>query len=653
MTTTDKTLQEFSALWETLALDETARLDADVTQTVRPRARTQEASAEAALARLPVLTAVAGAELGGPARPWRQTLPEIEVGSLIGQGGMGQVSQAHQLSVARDVAVKSLREDSRDQEHTLVLLREGWVTGRLEHPNIVPVYTLGRDDNGEPLIVMKKIAGVSFADLLEDPTASPRELGTKQPLDFYLETLVQVCNAVHFAHSKGIIHRDIKPENVMVGEFGEVYLLDWGIAVSLDDADDGRLPLAADVTSPAGTPAYMAPEMVAGDGAELSAQTDVFLLGAVLHEILTGEPPNTGETLFQIMFDAYNAAPGDYGDDVHPELAEICQKAMHPEPERRFESAEALRQALVRHLSHRDSLRLSDMATERLETLHELLSPDHPKEPGSEHELYKIFGECRFGFEQALEVSPDNQAARQGLQRALEMLAGREIEREAYQAAALLIADLREPNRELERRLDELAQRLASRDREFEDLKRNQYEQDSEVGRNPRSLYAIVLGLTWGVFSLVSPTLAPKLGLEVNAYTFLAHSIVVVTIAAVPLLLARRALMQNTANRNFIYSLFMILIAGMVCRFVGVLVDLPITVIPAFELVAYGGACLVLSQFFDRTLVLMTAASWAGAVLIAIFPDYLFSIFGSSVVVGTFALAAAWWNRDPCERVGG
>jgi serine/threonine-protein kinase len=648
MTTTDKTLQEFSAIWETLALDETARLDPGVTQTVRPSMRARSVSAETALSQLPVLTAARGAEIARPDERGRQTLAEIEVGSLIGEGGMGKVSRAHQSSVAREVAVKSLRDDVHDPETTLVLLREGWVTGRLEHPNIVPVYALGRDDNGEPLIVMKKIAGVSFAQLLEDPSTSPRELGTKQPLDFYLETLVQVCNAVHFAHSRGIVHRDIKPENIMVGEFGEVYLLDWGIAVSLDDSDDnGRLPLAADVTSPAGTPAYMAPEMVTGDGADLSAKTDVFLLGAVLHEILTGEPPNQGETLFQIMFDAFNAAPGAYGEDVHPELAAICGKAMHPEPDQRYESAEMLRQALVRHLSHRDSLRLSDMATERLETLGELLSPDHPQEPGSEHELYKVFGECRFGFEQALEVSPDNQAARDGLQRALEMLASREIEREAYQAAALLIADLRQPNEELERSLDELSQRLASRDREFEDLRRNQYEQDSDVGRHPRSVYAIGLVLAWGGLAALAPKIVQFLGFEIDAYAYLGHSIFVLVITGVPLLLARRALMQNAANRKLFLSLFWVLVAAAVARGFGAVFDLPIPVTAVFELILYGGAAAVLSEFFDRSFLLMTGACSAGLISALILPQYIVFIVISSVLVGTLALAVAWWSRGP------
>ena len=148
---------------------------------------------------------------------------------------------------------------------------------------MVPVYDLGLDESGAPFIVMKHNEGDHWLKLLGDDEALKKHAPGRERLDAHLAILVQVCNAVHFAHSRGVIHRDLKPENVMVGSFGEVYLVDWGVATK-----------PGPVTQIAGTPAYMAPEMLGGDGAEISPRTDVYLLGAVLYEILAGRAPHTG-----------------------------------------------------------------------------------------------------------------------------------------------------------------------------------------------------------------------------------------------------------------------------------------------------------------------------------------------------------------------
>src|SRR5262249_9535023 len=148
-------------------------------------------------------------------------------------------------------------------------LEEAKTTGLVDHPGIVPVHALGRDPAGRPILVMKRVEGVSWRQLLDDSTdvawTTLERPGTDR-LAFHLETLMQVCNALAFAHRRGIIHRDIKPSNVMVGEFGEVFLLDWGIACPIQR---GAGASSSDETAPAatlcGTPAYMAPEMLSLD----------------------------------------------------------------------------------------------------------------------------------------------------------------------------------------------------------------------------------------------------------------------------------------------------------------------------------------------------------------------------------------------------
>ncbi|MCA9133746.1 MAG: serine/threonine protein kinase, partial [Planctomycetales bacterium] len=206
---------------------------------------------------------------------------------VIGEGSMGRVWSARQTSLDRNVAVKVPRPElaSAGSVGEGQFISEVVVTGKLEHPNIVPIYELGRDTNGLPFYSMKHVQGRPWNELIADK--SERE---------NIEILMKVCDAIAFAHDRDFLHRDIKPHNVMVGEFGEVSVMDWGIAVSL--SRDPTRAWAAVASGPAGTPAYMAPEMAAFNPSELVVVSDVYLLGAVLYEIVTGTPPHprTGDT---------------------------------------------------------------------------------------------------------------------------------------------------------------------------------------------------------------------------------------------------------------------------------------------------------------------------------------------------------------------
>ncbi|MCK6552714.1 serine/threonine protein kinase, partial [Myxococcota bacterium] len=347
----------------------------------------------------------------------------------LGEGGMGIVRLAEQRALGREVAVKSLRADRATPEAALRLVREAWITGRLEHPNIVPVYTLGVDADGQPMIVMKRIEGTLWSDYLRG-RAEPQTPAERR-LEWHLRVLMQVANAVELAASKGIVHRDLKPDNVMIGRFGEVYVLDWGIAVSLDDRAAGRLPLASAAHGIAGTPAYMAPEMVEEDAARLGPRTDVYLLGATLHEVLVGAPRHGGRSIVECLFSSHHSAPFDYPAHVPVELAAIANRAMRRLPADRFESAEVFRRALEDFLSHETARALAAEATSRLAELERLLGDAEraaPRDPADaairapdvpEVALYEVFGGCRFGFMQALRAWPDSPGARPGLERAL------------------------------------------------------------------------------------------------------------------------------------------------------------------------------------------------------------------------------------------
>ncbi len=270
----------------------------------------------------------------------------------LGSGGTGVVYQAHQRAIDREVAIKVLRDElvtsqnSRDR-----FLTEARVIGGLDHPNVIALHEVFVDPSGRLFYSMKRIDGASWDQQIEQKTACEN-----------VEILLSVADAIRYAHSRGLIHRDIKPENVMLGRFGEVLLADWGLAIShgSDEWADGVNH------SIGGTPAYMAPELAAGDHASIGYETDVYLLGAILFQILTGYPPHDGETLLACIRAA--ARNEIRATTVEGELMDIAMKAMATDPEDRYRSVEDLIRAVSDQKQHEQSVRLVRRACERITT---------------------------------------------------------------------------------------------------------------------------------------------------------------------------------------------------------------------------------------------------------------------------------------------
>ncbi len=193
---------------------------------------------------------------------------------------MGEVVAARQTALGREVAIKRLPRSGVTARDQARFRSEAILASSLDHPNIVPIHDLGVDQEGRTFFAMKKVQGTHWG-------ARFRQLGEAENL----EILIRVCDAVAFAHSRGVLHRDLKPDNIMIGEFGEVLLMDWGLAVRLDDLHRESSRFAS------GSPAYMAPEMACADNAAIGIRSDVYLLGACLYELLVGEPPHPGDTV--------------------------------------------------------------------------------------------------------------------------------------------------------------------------------------------------------------------------------------------------------------------------------------------------------------------------------------------------------------------
>lgn len=421
----------------------------------------------------------------------------LQTGETIGEGGMGVIRAATQVALGRGVAVKTLKPGRRDPVAVIDLLREAWVTGSLEHPNVVPVHYLEMDPSGTPVIVMKRIVGVEWSKLLGDAAEVTRRSGATDLLAWNLGILLSVLDALRYAHSRGIVHRDVKPSNVMIGDFGEVYLLDWGIAVSLRDDGSGRMPLAVNATQLAGTPHYMAPEMLGeADGRPIDERTDVYLAGAVLFELIAGHPPHQGKTAAAIIANVIASSPV-LPPGAPPELARICMRAMHEQPAERFESIDALRLAIERYLAHRGSADLAARASVRLVELRDVLA-----RTGDRNEaIYRLFGACRFGFHEALAVWPENAAAHTGLTEAITAVAEYELAEGNPKGALTLLGELADPPAALLARVRSAVDAAAKKQAELEKL---HAEHDGSLGRRTRTFFAVLLGLTFSILPLVN-----------------------------------------------------------------------------------------------------------------------------------------------------
>ena len=419
---------------------------------------------------------------------------ELDLRETLGEGGMGLVRLAIQRSLRREVAVKSLKANFASSEVAAEgLIREAMFTGYLEHPNIVPVHQLGRGPDGLPLLVMKRVEGVPWSVLLAEPDHPMWRGRNEDRLLANLNIFREVCFALSFAHSRGILHRDIKPENVMVGEFGEVYLVDWGLAMYEADAQPTSITL--------GTPAYMAPEMLEGGGT-VSRQTDVYLLGATLHEVLTGRPPHQGATVLQLLMSVYRSSPLTHADSVPSELGAICRRACQADPEARFADALSVRKAVDAFVDHRASNALLDEAERHFADL-----KSATEEGADAVVVNERFNQALFSYRNALANWSDNASAQEGIQRCLEFMADRALNLGDRGLAENLIAGLPRPNPTLDERLSALEHDQASERQRMDKLQRMERELNVHVGGRPRALVFFSMGV-----------LTP-IGIEFGAYS--------------------------------------------------------------------------------------------------------------------------------------
>ncbi len=278
-----------------------------------------------------------------------------EVQRVLGVGGMGEVLLSRDLRIGREVAFKSMRSDvAGNTEFRTRFLREGRIQGQLHHPTVVPVYDLGAASDGAPFFTMRRVTGLSLDRVIGALAYGDEAIAERFTLRRRLAVFQQICLGVEYAHSRGVVHRDLKPSNVMVGGWGETYLLDWGLAKAPDEkgADGSRSSGLGGRLM--GTPGYMAPEQATASES-VDRRADVYSLGVLLFELLALTPLHDGATPQAVLRSTQIGADARASErapdrDVPPELDAVCVKATALESRHRYASARALYEAVEQFL---------------------------------------------------------------------------------------------------------------------------------------------------------------------------------------------------------------------------------------------------------------------------------------------------------------
>ncbi len=556
-------------------------------------------------------------------RPPSSRARHVTLGSVLGAGGMGIVREGRQESLSRRVAVKMLKQVSASGSERL--LKEARVTGQLEHPNIVPVHEIIFDDDTGPQVVLKKIDGISMSKLMHDAPAVRERFGAEDLLEWNVGVVLSVCRALSFAHSRGVIHRDVKPSNIMVGSFGEVYLLDWGLAASVEEDPTGELPSVYD-GGVGGTPAYVAPEQLEGDPGSLGRWTDVYLLGATLYHVVAHHPPHSS-SVDDVPPRKRLIKP--LPQDVPDELARLISQMLEANPEDRPVSVDEVRVSLEEFLKHRGSHRLVGSADERAERARTFREEDDRKAA----ELASV--EAAFGCRAALEVWPENPKARL----ALDQLARERIEdalvHDEARSARRVLDEMDEPPSDLIARVADAMRVYEAHQQEAAKLAADI---DRSVGFRVRRTAIALFSAAWlALFGWAAWTMPEDLnlvgaglglGLVGGGVFFTARS---------------KTMLDNRLNRLVVTTCFIVVLMAMLWLLGAEAMDVPTPTALATTMLIWAAGNAIGAVNVDMRAVVVPVMWLAGFALAVVRPEWTGPVLIGASVVQT--LAFFWVNR--------
>ena len=292
--------------------------------------------------------------------------PRYKIVQKLGSGGMGKILLVEDSGLQRQVAMKVLRKELSNQVTGQRFLIEARITARLEHPNIVPIYDLATQADGCHYFTMKHIKGQSLGQWLAFLKQPKNQDAAEASLQRRLQIFLKICQAIAYAHAQGVLHLDLKPQNIMLGDFGEVMVLDWGIARTkhLQGADGRETKLV-------GTPGYMAPEQAQGDNQHIDPQTDIYGLGMILNELITYVPAYTASNPMALIIKCLNEPPDvprrdSHGRKVPAPLRAVIIRALAREKPQRYASVAELQQDIQNYLDDRPISARKDTLLDKL-----------------------------------------------------------------------------------------------------------------------------------------------------------------------------------------------------------------------------------------------------------------------------------------------
>lgn len=339
------------------------------------------------------------------------SIADYAITGRLGEGGMGVVFEARQRSLNRLVALKMIRpERGGDPVARNSFFYEAAITAGLEHPGIVPILDFGLSQEGRAFYTMKKATGKPWSRVIRENSLAEN-----------LGIFDRVADVISYAHSQGVIHRDLKPANVLLGDYGELWVSDWGVAVRQRGAGDFSH------AHPGGTPRYMPPEMVLLDANRQGPASDVYMLGAILFEIIAGQPPHKGNTVAEAVGDALAGQPPCV--DAQPMLYAIAQKAMAELPVQRYQTVREMQEVIRDAVSSNESTALSRRA--------DLQLAEAMRTGG-----YDLFQLAIADYTTALEAYPRNEIAKAGRVRALLAYSKQALSKREYDLALSILEPL-------------------------------------------------------------------------------------------------------------------------------------------------------------------------------------------------------------------
>jgi len=581
-------------------------------------------------------------------------VPDLSVTGILGEGGSGQVLLAYQRSMGREVAVKVPRDS--EPWFAPTLLAEGRLAGRIEHPNVIPIYALGRSAQGAPILVMKRMRGATWEALMRQPQHAVWERFTRVDekaaatandyLEHNLTILLAVVQGISAAHRGGVVHRDVKPANVLVAGPDDVCVIDWGLALDLRDPRG-----AANLV---GTPAFMAPEMLGARHADgvVGERTDVYELGATLYFILTGRHRNQGATTDAILEGLRSPSTIELADAPHA-LAQIVKRATHFDPRERYPTAVAFGDAIRAWLEQRSAERIARSADERLDQLATGLSDyrlaTEAVQKPARAQLDRLASACRASIEDALALVPDLAQAKSARLRYLELWVCHLLDRNDVESARAELETAPGFAPELEARLERIENDAAARLSRLHSL-----EQDLDLrpaARARKRFFALAIAYALVNFGLAFGLMPQVLPVEtLETYMPLAFTVVTNALFWTLVYTGRKRLMLNAASRHIMSWVgvllgFFLLHRASLLIFGGVPVQRAFAneILMTAAMTTY--ATFAMSRRFWPAPVLNLVAYWCALA----WPMYAPQLFGLSSIAMLTVAARVWGQVSPDE----